>query len=318
MQTYKVVVLGASGTGKTSLTVRFVNGDFVETYDPTIEDLYRKVIETNKGEHVMLEIMDTSGTERYLAMRDLYIRNAQAFVLVYSITSRVSLLELENIKNYICQVKDRPISQIPMVVLGNKCDLEDTRVVFPEEVEALTKKWGIEDFLETSAKIDMNIQSAYDCLTLQLMSKQSFLNGSTNGKDKKDKKEKKTHKKDSGSNNSSINSSSSSLSVSGGSNLSISSSCSSSSFSTLSNSSSSTCVNNLNQSQTNAPIRTKSKRSLKSAKVDKNSKGKCLIIITSEVIQLSTSLPLINVGPMCKLGEKSFDFKIYMKKKSND
>ncbi|KAK5575465.1 hypothetical protein RB653_006598 [Dictyostelium firmibasis] len=280
MQTFKVVVLGASGTGKTSLTVRFVNGDFIETYDPTIEDLYRKVIETNRGEHVMLEIMDTSGTERYLAMRDLYIRNAQAFVLVYSITSRVSLLELENIKNYICQVKDRPISQIPMVVLGNKCDLEDTRVVFPEEVEALTKKWGIEDFLETSAKIDMNIQSAYDCLTLQLISKQSFLNGSSNGKDKKEKKEKKTHKK-SGSNSSS-NTSSSSLSVSGGSNLSISSSCSSNSFSTLSsslsNSTSSASVNNLNQSQTNSPIRTKSKRSLKSAKVDKNSKGKCLIM----------------------------------------
>eukprot|EP01132_Coremiostelium_polycephalum_P009131 gene9131-11188_t len=174
MNNIKIVVLGASGVGKTSLTIRYVNGEFVENYDPTIEDLYRKVTENN-GEHFMLEIMDTSGTERFLAMRDLYIRNAQGFVLIYSITSRVSFLEIENIKNHILQVKEQPLSSIPMVILGNKCDLEQNRVVSSEEVESHIKKWGgMVDFMETSAKIEMNIQTSFECLIKQVQLKQSL------------------------------------------------------------------------------------------------------------------------------------------------
>ncbi|EGC40380.1 rapC, RAS family GTPase [Dictyostelium purpureum] len=230
MQTFKIVTLGASGTGKTSLTVRFVNGDFIESYDPTIEDLYRKVIETNKGENCVLEIMDTSGTERFLAMRDLYIRNAQAFVLVYSITSRVSFIELENIKNYICQVKEKSVSQIPIVVLGNKCDLEENRAVFPEEVEALIKRWGSGEFMETSARIDMNIQSAFDQLVKQLFIKQT---------------EKPSSKKEKKSNLSLISSSNSTTSIASSSSLSsISSSVSSSNLSSSGNNQSKENISN--------------------------------------------------------------------------
>ncbi|PIK36235.1 putative ras-related protein [Apostichopus japonicus] len=89
MREYKVVVLGSGGVGKSALTVQFVLGNFVEKYDPTIEDFYRKAIEV-ESTMAILEILDTAGTEQFASMRDLYIRNGQGFVIVYSVTSKQS------------------------------------------------------------------------------------------------------------------------------------------------------------------------------------------------------------------------------------
>ncbi|TNN02977.1 hypothetical protein fugu_000006 [Takifugu bimaculatus] len=84
MREYKVVVLGSGGVGKSALTVQFVTGTFIEKYDPTIEDFYRKEIEVDSSPSV-LEILDTAGTEQFASMRDLYIKNGQGFILVYSL-----------------------------------------------------------------------------------------------------------------------------------------------------------------------------------------------------------------------------------------
>ena len=80
----KIVLLGSGAVGKSSLTVQFVQGVFVEKYDPTIEDSYRKQIEVD-GMACILEILDTAGTEQFASMRDLYIKNGQGFIFVYSI-----------------------------------------------------------------------------------------------------------------------------------------------------------------------------------------------------------------------------------------
>jgi len=74
MQDIKIVVLGTGGVGKSALTVQFVQGIFVDKYDPTIEDSYRKPFEVD-GEQKVLEILDTAGTEQFTAMRDLYMKN---------------------------------------------------------------------------------------------------------------------------------------------------------------------------------------------------------------------------------------------------
>lgn len=105
MKEYKLVVLGSGGVGKSALTVQFVQGIFVEKYDPTIEDSYRKQVEVD-GNQCMLEILDTAGTEQFTAMRDLYMKNGQGFILVYSITALSTFGELNDLRDQIMRVQD--------------------------------------------------------------------------------------------------------------------------------------------------------------------------------------------------------------------
>ena len=104
MREFKVVVLGSGGVGKSALTVQFVSGLFMEKYDPTIEDFYRKEIEVDHTPCV-LEILDTAGTEQFTAMRDLYMKNGQGFVLVYSITAQSTFNDLQDLREQILRVK---------------------------------------------------------------------------------------------------------------------------------------------------------------------------------------------------------------------
>ena len=104
MREYKIVVLGSGGVGKSALTVQFVQGIFVEKYDPTIEDSYRKQVEVD-GQQCMLEILDTAGTEQFASMRDLYIKNGQGFVVVYSLTNHQTFQDIKTMRDQIVRVK---------------------------------------------------------------------------------------------------------------------------------------------------------------------------------------------------------------------
>eukprot|EP00052_Salpingoeca_macrocollata_P013112 m.102558 g.102558 ORF g.102558 m.102558 type:complete len:184 (-) comp18782_c0_seq3:98-649(-) len=157
MKEYKLVVLGSGGVGKSALTVQFVQGIFVEKYDPTIEDSYRKQVDVD-GTQCMLEILDTAGTEQFTAMRDLYMRNGQGFVLVYSITAQSTFNDLSELREQICRVKDS--DKVPMLLVGNKCDLEDERVVSRSQGEELAKKW-LCHFFESSAKMKTNVMEVF-------------------------------------------------------------------------------------------------------------------------------------------------------------
>lgn len=99
-----MVVLGSGGVGKSALTVQFVSNTFIEKYDPTIEDFYRKEIEVD-GQPCVLEILDTAGTEQFASMRDLYIKNGQGFVVVYSITSQQTFHDIKSMRDQIVRVK---------------------------------------------------------------------------------------------------------------------------------------------------------------------------------------------------------------------
>ncbi|MBN3286662.1 RAP1B protein, partial [Polyodon spathula] len=193
-------------------TVQFVQGIFVEKYDPTIEDSYRKQVEVD-GQQCMLEILDTAGTEQFTAMRDLYMKNGQGFALVYSITAQSTFNDLQDLREQILRVKDTedyidvPLHcttpllltfkvpaalnfnnalvmraqpwqgmgvadrlvlygccspllvspQVPMILVGNKCDLEDERVVGKEQGQNLARQWNNCAFLESSAKSKINV-----------------------------------------------------------------------------------------------------------------------------------------------------------------
>ena len=144
--------------------MRYVNDKFNEGYDPTIEDSYRKEDKINfngKEETCFLEIIDTAGQEEYSALRDTYMRTGQGFVLVYSITDRKSLDELDDFKEQISKVKES--EQVPMVYVGNKCDMEDQRKVSYSEGLNKAKNLNGEDIklFEASAKEKINVKEFF-------------------------------------------------------------------------------------------------------------------------------------------------------------
>jgi Ras-related protein Rap-2C len=166
MREFKVVVLGSGGVGKSALTVQFVSGTFMEKYDPTIEDFYRKEIEVD-GAPCVLEILDTAGTEQFASMRDLYIKNGQGFVVVYSITSQQTFQDVRHMKDQIVRVKSGSYSggsadanRIPILLVGNKVDLEHQREVSTLEGMTLAQSWGC-PFMETSAKNRCNVNEVF-------------------------------------------------------------------------------------------------------------------------------------------------------------
>mmetsp|Transcript_26625 Transcript_26625/g.29680 ORF Transcript_26625/g.29680 Transcript_26625/m.29680 type:complete len:190 (+) Transcript_26625:93-662(+) len=157
MTEYKLVIVGGGGVGKSALTIQLIQNHFVDEYDPTIEDSYRKQV-TIDDEVSLLDILDTAGQEEYSAMRDQYMRTGQGFMLTYAITSRNSFDEINQFKEQITRVKDT--DKVPMVLAGNKADLEDERQVSTSEGENLAKNFGC-PFFETSAKTRMNVEEGF-------------------------------------------------------------------------------------------------------------------------------------------------------------
>jgi len=156
---YKVVVMGAGGVGKSAITVQFTTNTFVKKYDPTIEESYRKQIDVD-DDVAVLEIMDTAGTEQFTTTRDLYMKNGHGFVLVYSIVTASTIQDLPSLKDRIYKVKDK--TNVPIVLVGNKCDLEDRREVTKDQGQDMANSFGPScSFFESSAKNKTNIDEVF-------------------------------------------------------------------------------------------------------------------------------------------------------------
>mmetsp|Transcript_10818 Transcript_10818/g.11892 ORF Transcript_10818/g.11892 Transcript_10818/m.11892 type:complete len:192 (-) Transcript_10818:111-686(-) len=157
MTNYKIVVFGAGGVGKSALTIQLLYNHFVWNYNPTIEDGYRKVV-TIDDKMAVLDILDTAGQEEYSALRDTYMHSADGFILVYSITDSVSLIELEQ---YIKQIKRAREQDVPpFVIAGNKCDLDYDRAVSTEQGQEFADLHNA-PFFETSAKTKTNVEESF-------------------------------------------------------------------------------------------------------------------------------------------------------------
>ncbi|KAJ3032785.1 Ras GTPase [Rhizophlyctis rosea] len=157
---YKLVVVGGGGVGKSALTIQFIQSQFVDEYDPTIEDSYRKQCIID-NEPALLDVLDTAGQEEYSAMREQYMRSGEGFLLVYTITSRSSFEEIDAFHQQILRVKDK--DSFPVVLVGNKCDLDHDRAVGVNEGKEAAKRYGCR-FLETSARMRVNVDEAFFAL----------------------------------------------------------------------------------------------------------------------------------------------------------
>lgn len=163
MTEYKLVVVGAGGVGKSALTIQLIQNHFVDEYDPTIEDSYRKQVVID-GETCLLDILDTAGQEEYSAMRDQYMRTGEGFLLVFAVNNSKSFEDISMYREQIKRVKDA--DDVPMVLVGNKCDLQ-TRTVRMSEAREVAKQYGI-PFVETSAKTRMGVDEAFYTLVREI------------------------------------------------------------------------------------------------------------------------------------------------------
>jgi len=165
MTEYRTVIVGPGGVGKSAITVRFVQGNFIEKYDPTIEDSYRKQLDVD-GIACMLDVMDTAGQEEYSALRDSYMKTGQGFILVYDVTSTTSFDLATKLRTQILRLKeDTP--DIPVILVGNKCDLEKVRKVPSEKGSAYATQYKM-GFIETSAKTNTNVNEIFHDLVRRI------------------------------------------------------------------------------------------------------------------------------------------------------
>ncbi|XP_030844394.1 ras-related protein R-Ras2 [Strongylocentrotus purpuratus] len=154
---HKIVVVGGGGVGKSAITIQFIQSYFVTDYDPTIEDSYTKqcVIDNTVCK---LDILDTAGQDEFSAMREQYMRTGDGFLLVFALTNRTSFDEIYKYHRQILRVKDR--DEFPMILIGNKADLEDSRIVSLQEAQQLGNELKLQ-YLEASAKTRMNVDNSF-------------------------------------------------------------------------------------------------------------------------------------------------------------
>ncbi|KAG8994541.1 Ras GTPase ras2 [Tulasnella sp. JGI-2019a] len=163
METWRITLLGDGGVGKTALAVQYTLGCFVETYDPTIEDAYRKQALVDE-KMCFIEVLDTTGQEEYAALRDQWVREGQGFILVYSVDSRPTFDRLEVFHQSMLRGKgENPI----FIIVGNRFDRTGEREVTYDDGALLAQRLGCK-FLETNSINARNVERAFNTLVRAL------------------------------------------------------------------------------------------------------------------------------------------------------
>ncbi|VDK25253.1 unnamed protein product [Anisakis simplex] len=132
---------------------------FVEEYEPTKADSYRKKVVLD-GEECSIDILDTAGQEDYSAIRDNYYRSGEGFICVFSITDSESFDATNEFREQILRVKNAVDSSIPIMLVGNKSDLTQERCVLQIQAQQRAEQWGI-PYIETSAKNRTNVDKVF-------------------------------------------------------------------------------------------------------------------------------------------------------------
>jgi len=154
---FKLLLIGNSAVGKSSLLLRFSDNIFNESFLPTIGvDFKIRTFDLN-NKTVKLQIWDTAGQERFKTITSSYYKGAHGIILTYDITDKQSFRDIDT---WLTEVEKHASENVNKLLVGNKCDLESNRQVPYEEGKALAEKLGIK-FIETSAKNSINVENAF-------------------------------------------------------------------------------------------------------------------------------------------------------------
>ena len=164
---YKIVILGDAAVGKTSLINRFVENSFSEDYRATLgANIVRKDVNLNNTK-VRLIMWDLAGQEKYQVVRSMYFQGCQGALLVYDVT-RYSTFDSINSK-WLRDFKKYVKKEGAYILIGNKSDLTDQRIVTEERGKEIANKIKASHFIETSAKMGENIEEAFSLLVNQIL-----------------------------------------------------------------------------------------------------------------------------------------------------
>ncbi|CAD8172968.1 unnamed protein product [Paramecium octaurelia] len=164
---FKILLIGNSAVGKSSLLLRFADNVFNESFLPTIGvDFKIRTFDLN-GKTVKLQIWDTAGQERFKTITNSYYKGAHGIILVYDVTDKQSFKDVEN---WLAEVEKYANENVVRVLVGNKVDLESKREVTSEEGKELADSLNIR-FIETSAKNSSNVEKAFITLANEIKAK---------------------------------------------------------------------------------------------------------------------------------------------------
>ncbi|XP_030401815.1 ras-related protein Rab-3D [Gopherus evgoodei] len=157
---FKLLIIGNSSVGKTSFLFRYADDSFTSAFVSTVGiDFKVKTVYRNE-KRVKLQIWDTAGQERYRTITTAYYRGAMGFLLMYDIANQDSF---NAVQDWATQIKTYSWDNAQVILVGNKCDLEDDRVVATEDGKRLADELGFE-FFEASAKDNINVKQVFERL----------------------------------------------------------------------------------------------------------------------------------------------------------